>query len=334
MFLRVATQYTFWMRAVEIKRSGGAEVLDLVELAPPVCSPSQVLVRNSWAGVNYIDVYQRSGAYKMDFPQTLGLEGAGEVVEVGSAVTLVAKGDRVAWGWAQGSYAELVAVEESKAVPIPDGTATSTAAASMMQCITAHYLATSVYEAKSGDTALVHAAAGGVGLILCQMLSAMGVAVIGTVSTFEKEALALKAGASHAIRYDQIDFTEAVTEITDGKKCNVVYDSVGATTFEGSLLCLQPLGTMALFGASSGPVPPFDLQRLAPLGSLRITRPTIAHFIRTREELLWRASEIFSQIEFGSLKLSIGGTYDLNQVRQAHLDIESRTTTGKLLLRI
>jgi NADPH2:quinone reductase len=322
------------MRAVQIRNTGGPEALIPAEIPTPKINSTEVLVRNDFAGVNYIDVYQRSGMYPMSPPATLGLEGAGEIVALGDLVTDLKIGDRVAWGWAKNSYAEYVALSQDSAVLIPAGISTQVAAAAMMQCTTAHYLVTSVYQAKSGDTALVHAASGGVGLILCQMLSARGVRVIGTVSNSEKAELARKAGAWEVIRYDQIDFAAGVYEITQGEKCEVVYDGVGASTFEGSLQCLKPRGTLALFGAASGAVPPFDLQRLGGLGSLVITRPTIAHFISSKQELLWRTAEIFEDIESGKLKIEVGGIYDLEDAHQAHKDLESRATRGKLLLRI
>jgi NADPH2:quinone reductase len=322
------------MRAVQISNHGGPEVLESIETETPTPQGSEILVRTEFAGINYIDIYQRGGMYPMSLPVTLGLEGGGQVVEVGDLVKSFKVGDRISWGWAPGSYAEFVLVSEEKAVRIPDGISTAVAAASMMQCITAHYLVTSVYKAQPGDTALVHAAAGGVGLILCQMLVAKGVTVIGTVSSAEKELLAKAAGATHVIRYDQEEFASAVSRVTGGKKCNVVYDGVGADTFEGSLQCIEPRGTLALFGAASGPVPPFDLQRLSSLGSLNITRPTIAHFIQTREELVWRTGNIFDAIKAGELKIAIAGFYALEDTAQAHTDIQSRRTSGKLLIRV
>jgi NADPH2:quinone reductase len=322
------------MRAVQISSAGGPEVLALTEVQKPDPGPKQLLVKNSWAGINYIDIYQRSGRYPLEYPVTLGLEGSGEVVAVGSDVTTFKVGDLVCWGWAQGSYAEYTVVNEDKAVQVPSGVSMEVAAASMMQGLTAHYLITSVYQATSGDYALVHAAAGGAGLFLCQMLKARGVQVIGTVSNQAKEELALAAGAAHVIRYDKEDFEQRVNELTLGKKCDVVYDSVGKDTFEGSLKCLKPRGTLALFGAASGAVPPFDLQRLSSLGSLNITRPTLAHFIQDSEELQWRCKEIFDEIVAGRLKISVSSKYQLEDAKQAHIDIESRTTSGKLLMRV
>jgi NADPH2:quinone reductase len=322
------------MRAVQISSSGGPEVLSLTEVEKPEPAPTQLLVRNLWAGINYIDIYQRSGRYPLEYPVTLGLEGSGEVVAVGSDVTTFKVGDLVCWGWAQGSYAEYTLVNQDKAVQVPSGVSMDIAAAAMMQGLTAHYLITSVYQATSGDYALVHAAAGGAGLFLCQMLKARGVQVIGTVSNQAKEELARAAGAAHVIRYDKEDFEQRVNEITLGQKCDVVYDSVGKDTFEASLKCLKPRGTLALFGAASGAVPPFDLQRLSSLGSLNITRPTLAHFIQDSEELQWRCKEIFDEVTAGRLKVSVSKKYELEEAKQAHIDIESRATSGKLLLKI
>jgi NADPH2:quinone reductase len=322
------------MRAVQISSAGGPEVLALTEVEKPEPGQNQLLVRNLWSGINYIDIYQRSGRYPLEYPVTLGLEASGEVVEVGSDVSTFKVGDLVCWGWAQGSYAEYTLVNEDKAVHVPSGVSMDIAAAAMMQGLTAHYLITSVYQATSGDWALVHAAAGGAGLFLCQMLKARGVQVIGTVSNQAKEELARAAGAAHVIRYDKEDFEQRVNEITLGQKCDVVYDSVGKDTFEGSLKCLKPRGTLALFGAASGAVPPFDLQRLSSLGSLNITRPTLAHFIQDSEELRWRCKEIFDEIIAGRLKVSVSKKYELEDAKQAHIDIESRATSGKLLLKI
>jgi len=320
------------MRAIQLTNPGSPDILTDTTAAMPVPLDSQILVRNLWAGVNYIDTYQRSGRYPLDLPVTLGLEGAGVITEVGSEVLGFERGNRVAWAWAQGSYAEYVAVPADKATLIPEGIPDDVACAAMMQGITAQYLVTSVYPAKEGDTALVHAAAGGVGLLLTQMLAARGVTVIGTVSTEAKAAAALDAGATHVIRYNHEDFASRVQEITAGRKCDVVYDSVGVTTFEGSLTCLAPRATLALFGAASGPVPPFDLQRLSALGSIIVTRPTIAHFLQTAEENRWRSQEVFDAITAGTVHITVGGKYPLSNASQAHHDIESRATSGKLLL--
>jgi NADPH2:quinone reductase len=322
------------MRAVQIFEAGNADVLTVSEIPTPEPGVGQLLIKTAWAGINYIDIYQRSGKYQMDYPATLGLEGSGEVVAVGSTESKFKIGDRVCWAWAPGSYAEFTVVSEDKAFKVPNGVSTDIAAAVMLQGLTAHYLVTSVYKAQAGDFALVHAAAGGVGLILCQMLNAKGVRVIGTVSSAKKEELAKAAGAEFVIRYDQEDFAKKVAEITQNKKCQVVYDSVGATTFEGSLNCLAIRGTLALFGSSSGAVPPFDLQRLNALGSLVVTRPSLSNFIQTADELNWRCSELFEEIISGQLDIDISNRYELAEAKQAHLDIESRATSGKLLLKI
>jgi len=322
------------MRAVQILEAGNADVLTVAETSAPVPGSGQLLVRTAWAGINYIDIYQRSGKYPMDYPVTLGLEGSGEVVAVGSKDSNFKIGDRVCWAWAPGSYAEFTVVHEDKAFKVPDGVSMDVAAAAMLQGLTAHYLVTSVYKAQAGDFALVHAAAGGVGLILCQMLKAKGVRVIGTVSSARKQELAIAAGAEFVIRYDQEDFVKKVAEITQGNKCQVVYDGVGATTFEGSLNCLAIRGTLALFGSSSGAVPLFDLQRLNALGSLVVTRPSLANFIQTAEELNWRCGELFDEVVSGRLDIEISQRYELADAKQAHLDLESRATSGKLLLKI
>ena len=322
------------MRAVQIFEAGNADVLTVAEIPTPEPGVGQLLIKIYWAGINYIDVYQRSGKYPMDYPATLGLEGSGEVVAVGSKDSNFKIGDRVCWSWGQGSYAEFTLVNEDKAFKVPDGVSMDIAAAAMLQGLTAHYLVTSVYKAKAGDFALVHAAAGGVGLLLCQMLKAKGVRVIGTVSSAQKQERAMAAGAEFVIRYDQDDFVKKVAEITQGNKCQVVYDGVGATTFEGSLNCLAVRGTLALFGSSSGAVPPFDLQRLNALGSLVVTRPSLINFIQTAEELNWRCNEMFEEIISGRLDIEISQRYELADAKQAHLDLESRATSGKLLLKI
>ena len=319
---------------MQIFEAGNADVLTVSETPTPEPGPAQLLIKTAWAGINFIDIYQRSGKYLMDYPATLGLEGSGEVVAVGSMDSNFKIGDRVCWAWAPGSYAEFTVLNEDKAFKVPDGVSIDVAAAAMLQGLTAHYLVTSVYKAQAGDFALVHAAAGGVGLILCQMLKAKGVRVIGTVSSEQKQAIALAAGAEFVIRYDQEDFVKKVAEFTQGDKCQVVYDSVGATTFEGSLNCLAIRGTLALFGSSSGAVPPFDLQRLNALGSLVVTRPSLANFIQTAEELNWRCSELFDEIISGRLNIDISNRYELADAEKAHLDIESRATSGKLLLKI
>jgi NADPH:quinone reductase len=337
MFDTVRSTPYMWretVRAIRIHTPGTTDVLTVDTVDEPTPGASEILVANEFAGVNFIDTYERSGRYPLSLPATLGKEGAGTVTATGDGVTGFSVGDRVAWAWGQGSYAEQVVVAADKAALIPDAIPTDIAAATMLQGMTAHYLITSVYEAKTGDVALVHAAAGGVGLVITQMLAKRGVTVIGTVSTEKKAEAATQAGATHIIRYDTEDVAQRVMDITDGAKCHVVYDGVGQATFEGSLQSLRPRGTLALFGAASGPVPPFDLQRLSPLGSLFVTRPTLGHFIQTAEEHQWRSGEIFDDIVSGALTITIGGRYALEDVATAHRDLESRATSGKLLLEI
>ncbi len=320
------------MRSVQADRHGGTEVLAIVDLPVPVCGPDQILVKVAASGVNFIDTYQRSGLYSMPLPVGLGREGSGLVVAVGDNVQGITEGHLVAWPGVQGSYAEYVVMSPTDCVLVPVGIEPNIACAAMLQGMTAHYLVTSVYNIQSGDTALVHAAAGGVGLLLCQMISARGGHVIGTVSTQAKADAALKAGAEHVIRYDQEDFAPRVRELTNGVGVNVVYDGVGKSTFDGSLASLKRRGLMVTFGNASGAVPPFDLLRLSSMGSLSVIRPTLGDFIATPEEMQWRADEIFAAIADGSLNCEIGGTYSLDQVAQAHDDLESRATSGKLLL--
>ena len=320
------------MRAIRIHTPGDITALSLDTIDAPSPGAGELLVANEFAGVNFIDTYQRSGQYPLPLPATLGMEGAGTVSAVGDGVTGFSVGDRVAWALTLGSYADHVVIPADKAARIPDAIPTDIAAAAMLQGMTSHYLITSVYEAKKGDIALVHAAAGGVGLVITQMLVRRGVTVIGTVSTDKKAEAARNAGASHIIRYDTEDVVERVNDITGGAKCHVVYDGVGQATFEGSLQSLRPRGTLALFGAASGPVPPFDLQRLNPLGSLVVTRPSLGHFIQTSEEHQWRSGELFDDIASGSVTITIGGRYPLTDVARAHHDLESRATSGKLLL--
>lgn len=322
------------MRAVRIHAPGGPEALTVDEVPEPTPGPGQLLVDTAFAGVNFIDTYHRSGRYPLDLPATLGMEGAGTVSAVGDGVTDVVVGDRVAWGFTPGSYAEQVVVDRSAAVVLPEGVSTESGAAAMLQGMTAHYLVTSVFPADSSTIALVHAAAGGVGLLLTQMLASRGATVIGTVSTEEKARRATAAGAHHIIRYDRDDVATAVGDITGGSKCDVVYDGVGQATFEGSLASLRPRGLLALFGASSGAVPPFDLLRLGPLGSLIVTRPTLGDFVATPDEHHWRAGDVLSSIASGTLTLTIGGRYALTDVARAHRDLESRATSGKLLLKM
>ncbi|WP_037359191.1 quinone oxidoreductase family protein [Amycolatopsis orientalis] len=318
--------------AVQVTRTGGPEVLELAEIEPGPPGPGELLVELAAAGVNYIDTYQRQGIYPIDLPFVLGSEGAGTVVEIGEGVTEFAPGDHVAWQGVLGSYAQRAVVPASETVKVPEGVSDELAAATMLQGMTAHYLVRSTYEVKAGDDILVHAAAGGVGLLLVQLAKARGARVLATVSTDEKAELARGAGADHVIRYDREDFAAVTRELTNGEGVAVVYDGVGKSTVDGSLASLKIRGTLALFGAASGPVPPIDPQRLNSGGSLFLTRPTLAHYLRTREELDWRARELFAAVQDGSLNVRIGGRYPLADARKAHEDLQGRRTTGKLLL--
>jgi NADPH2:quinone reductase len=303
-----------------------------VDAPVPQPGPKQALVRIAAAGVNFIDVYFRTGLYKADRPISLGNEGAGTVEAVGSEVTEVAPGDRVAYAMARGSYAEFAAVPAAMLVKIPDSVDFNVAAAAMLQGMTAHYLTHSTYPLKKGDTCLVHAAAGGAGGLTVQMAKMLGARVFGTVSTEAKAEIARQNGVDEAILYTQEDFEAAVKRLTGGRGVDVVYDSVGATTFEKSLNSLRPRGTLALFGQSSGPVAPLDPSVLNAKGSLFLTRPSLAHHVLTREELLWRAGDILGWIASGALKLRIDRTYPLAEAASAHRDLEARKTTGKVLL--
>ncbi|MEX0913455.1 MAG: quinone oxidoreductase [Demequina sp.] len=325
------------MKAIVMKSPGGPDTLTLDQRDQPVATDGHVVVRVTAAGVNFIDTYQRSGLYPVATPYVPGFEGAGDVVEVGPGVTDVAVGDRVAWTGTPGSYAEYVAVPRTDVYAIPDGLDTTTAAALMLQGLTAHYLCTSVYPLGPGDVALVHAGAGGVGLLLTQLATARGARVIATTSSADKAALARGAGASDVLRYDTFehmstDLPAAVRDLTDGEGVHVVYDGVGAATFDGSLASLRTRGTMALFGGASGPVPPFDLQRLNKSGSLFITRPSMGHFLRTDDERAWRSGELFDAVLAGELNVRIGHTFGLHDAAQAHAALEGRQTTGKVLL--
>jgi NADPH:quinone reductase len=285
------------------------------------------------SGVNFIDVYQRKGVYSKELPFVAGSEGAGTVSAVGAEVTDLRVGDLVAWAMVDGAgYAEQVVVPAERAVPVPDGVDLETAAAAMLQGMTAHFLSHATFPARAGHTALVHAAAGGVGGLLTQMLTRAGVLVIATTSTDEKEQLARAAGAAEVIRYTEQDVVDEVRRLTDGGGVEVVYDGVGATTFDASLSCLRRRGMMVLYGASSGPVPPFDPQVLNSKGSLFLTRPTLGHYIATREELLERSSAVLGQVAAGTLDVRVGGRYPLAEAGRAHEDLEARRTTGKLLL--
>jgi NADPH2:quinone reductase len=320
------------MKAIQVKQVGGPEVLELVELPVPQPKPNEAVVKIAASGVNFIDVYFREGRYKATLPFIAGQEAAGTVSAVGSEVASIKVGDRVAYTMALGSYAEYQAVAADRLVKIPEGVSDRDAAAAMLQGMTAHYLSHDTFPLKSGQTALVHAAAGGVGLLLVQMAHNIGARVIGTVSTDEKAQLARAAGADEIILYTQQDFETETKRITGGKGVDVVYDSVGKSTFEKGLNVLRPRGYMVLFGASSGAVPPFDLIQLAQKGSLFVTRPSLAHYVLTNDELHSRASAVLGMIAAGKLKLRSEHTYPLKDAAQAHRDLESRKTTGKLLL--
>lgn len=322
------------MRAIRIHQYGGPEAMVLDEVATPQPGAGQALVRLATAGVNYIDVYFRTGAYKAEQPTAIGNEGAGTVEAVGPGVTEVAVGDRVAYAMARGSYAEHAVVPAAQLVKIPDGLSFDQAAAAMLQGMTAHYLVRSTYPLKAGDTCLVHAAAGGAGLLIVQMAKALGARVIGTVSTEAKAQLARDTGADETIRYTEQDFEAEVKRLTNGRGVDVVYDSVGRTTFDKSLNCLRPRGMMVLFGQSSGAVAPFDPNILNGKGSLYLTRPSLAHHVLTRDELLWRAGDVLGSVASGALRLRIDGKYPLARVAEAHRALESRATTGKLLVAI
>ncbi|HEX4704858.1 MAG TPA: quinone oxidoreductase, partial [Pseudonocardiaceae bacterium] len=306
------------MRAIQVSEHGGPDVLLAAEIDPPVPGPADLLVDAAAIGVNYIDTYHRSGAYSMTLPFVPGMEGAGTVRAVGADVTEFAVGDRVAWATVLGSYAAQVVVPAGSAVPVPDGVDDQTAAAAMLQGMTTQYLLTSTFPVAAGHTVLVHAAAGGVGLLLTQWAKNVGARVIGTVSTDAKAELARAAGADEIIRYTDADVTVEVQRLTDGAGVHVVYDGVGRDTFDASLASLRRRGMLVLFGASSGPVPPFDLQRLNAGGSLFVTRPTLAHHVAERTELLWRSGEVFDLIASKKLVVRIGGRYPLADAGKAH----------------
>ncbi len=320
------------MKAIRIHTPGGPEALQYDDVAEPTAGAGQAVVKLAAAGVNYIDVYFRTGANKAPLPLVLGLEGSGAVTAVGAGVTDVKVGDAVAWTGVQASYAQMTAVPADRLVKLPAGVAPKDGAAAMLQGMTAHYLVKSSYPLKKGDTCLVHAAAGGMGLLLCQMAKMLGATVIGTVSTEEKAALAKGAGADHVILYSTQDFEPEVKRITGGRGVDVVYDGVGATTFDKSLNCLRPRGFMVLFGAASGPVPPLDIQVLNVRGSLFLQRPSLNHHIAAREELLQRAGEVLGWIRDGKVKLRIEHQFPLAQAAEAHKALEGRKTTGKILL--
>jgi NADPH2:quinone reductase len=320
------------MKAIQVKQVGGPEVMEVADLPVPQPKANEAVVKLAASGVNYIDVYVREGRYKTPLPFVLGQEGAGVVIAVGADVRLFKVGDRVAWAGFLGSYAEYAALPADRLVPVPRSVTDEQAAAAMLQGMTAHYLSHDTYPLKKGETALVHAAAGGVGLLLAQMAHHIGARVIATVSTDEKAKLARAAGADEVILYTQADFEAETKRLTGGKGVDVVYDSVGKTTFEKGLNVLRPRGMMVLFGGSSGPVPPFDLIALSQKGSLYVTRPTLGHYIATREELVARSSAVLGMIVTGKLQLRIEYTYPLAEAQRAHRDLEGRKTTGKLLL--
>jgi len=320
------------MKAIEVRTTGGAEVLQMVDLPVPQPKPNEVIVKVSRAGVNFIDVYQREGRYKVALPFILGQEGAGVVESLGTGVETVKIGDRVAWTGILGSYAQHAAIPAARLVPIPDGVTEEQAAAAMLQGMTAHYLIYDTYRLQKGQTALVHAAAGGVGLLLVQMAHNLGARVIGTVSSAPKAVLAREAGAEEVILYTHQDFEVEVKRITGGKGLEVVYDGVGKDTFGKGLNVLRPRGMMVLFGAASGAVPPFDPLLLTQKGSLFLTRPSLPDYIASREELRLRSQAVFEMIAAGKLKLRVERTYKLSEAQQAHRDLEGRKTTGKLLL--
>ncbi len=320
------------MKAVRIHKPGGPEALTYEDVPEPTPKAGEAVVKVEAAGVNYIDIYQRSGQYKLELPITLGLEAGGTVTAVGPGVTEVKVGDKVAYTGVPGAYAQYAAVPAQRLVVLPQGVSTRQGAAAMLQGMTAHYLGCSTHPLKSGDTALVHAAAGGVGLLLCQIARMRGARVVGTVSTDEKAKLAREAGADQVILYTKQDFEVEVKRITGGKGVQVVYDSVGKTTFDKGFNCLAPRGMMVLYGQSSGPIGAFDLQILNQKGSLFLTRPSLGHYTATREELLQRAGEVLGWIRDGKLRLRTEFEFPLKDAAEAHRALEGRKTTGKVLL--
>jgi NADPH:quinone reductase len=320
------------MRAIQVQKTGGPEALTVVDLPVPKPRPNEAVVKIAAIGVNFIDVYFREGRYPSPLPFVDGQEAAGTVTEVGSEVKSVKAGDRVAYTGVMGAYAEYAAVPADRLVHIPDKITDQQAAAAMLQGMTAHYLVKSTYPLKRGETALVHAAAGGVGLLLVQMGKEIGARIIGTVGNQEKARLAREAGADEVIIYTQQDFEGETKRLTDNKGVHVVYDGVGQSTFEKGLNVLRPRGYMVLFGGASGPVPPFDPIKLSQKGSLFLTRPTLVNYIAAREELDQRSSELFTMIGSGHLKLRTQHIYKLEEAQQAHRDLEARKTTGKILL--
>ena len=320
------------MKAIRVHTPGGPEVMKYEDAPDPQPKAGEAVVKIDAVGVNYIDVYYRTGAYKAELPLTIGVEGAGTVSAVGPNVSEVKVGDKVAYNGIAGSYAQYAAVPAAKLVVMPSGVSTKQGAAAMLQGMTAHYLACSTYPLKPGDTCLVHAAAGGVGLLLCQIAKMRGARVIGTVSTDDKAKLAREAGADEVILYSTQDFEAEVKRITGGKLCQVVYDAVGKTTFDKSLNCLAPRGLLALYGQASGPVPPLELSVLGAKGSLFLTRPSLGGYTATRAELAQRAGEVLGWIRDGKLKLRTEFEFPLKDAADAHRALEGRKTTGKVLL--
>jgi NADPH2:quinone reductase len=320
------------MKAIRIQVTGGPEVLVAGELPIPVPRQGEALIAVAAVGVNFIDVYFREGRYPSALPFIPGQEAAGTVVALGDGVSGLTTGDRVAWCGVQGAYAEFATVPATRLVKVPEGVTFDHAAAAMLQGMTAHYLSHSTYPIKAGDAVLIHAGAGGTGLLLTQMAKNLGARVFTTVSTDEKAELSLSAGADEALIYTRVDFAEEVKRLTQGTGVAAVYDSVGKSTFEQSLSCLRPRGMMVLFGGSSGAVPPFDLIRLSTMGSLFVTRPTLKDYIASREDLEARAGDVFRWLGNGTLQLRAEHTYPLSQAANAHRELESRKTTGKVLL--
>lgn len=320
------------MKAVRLTEYGGPEQMSYEEVAMPEVGAGDALIKIEAAGINYIDTYQRSGLYQIPLPAILGLEAAGVIEEVGAEVSRFSPGDRVAYTGAIGAYAEYAAVPEDKLVSLPDAVSFNEGAAAMLQGCTAHYLSQTTYPIKAGDSCLIHAAAGGVGLLLIQMAKLAGAFVIGTVSTEEKAALARAAGADEVILYTETDFEAEVKRITEGKGVNVAYDSVGKTTFEKSINCLQRLGYMVLYGNASGPVTEFNPATLGPKGSLFLTRPVLFDYIANRAALDWRSGEVFEWIRDGKIKLRLEHFFALADVQAAHRSLEGRQTTGKVIL--
>lgn len=320
------------MKLIQINQTGGPEQLKLAEGPTPTPAAGQALVRVAATGVNFIDVYFRTGLYKADLPFTPGNEAAGTVEAIGAGIDTIKPGDRVAYAMVRGSYAEYAIVPAAQLVKLPESIDFTNAAAAMLQGMTAHYLTHSTFPLKKGDTALIHAAAGGAGALTVQMAKMLGATVIGTAGSDEKAAIAKQAGADEVIVYTREDFVDETKRITAGRGVDVIYDSVGVSTFLKGLDVLRPRGTMVLFGQSSGAVPPFDPGILNPKGSLFLTRPSLAHYAATREELLWRAGDVLRWISEGKLKLRIDRTYPLANAADAHRDLEGRKTAGKLIL--